>query len=126
MRKFVWMSALSLLIAAPALADAIYYPPQVTGKQERKMTRHLVYLANLQGDMKDVYDQYGFTTHRVRTNVAGRVTMTWTYLELGLVFEFDQCGMLVDSHEGVRTEQRRSWAYQRDVAGYQEDLECDR
>jgi len=124
MRKFVWMSALSLLIAVPTLADEIYYPPQVTGKQERKMVRHLMYIANLQGDMKAVYDEYGFTPHRVRTNVAGRVTMTWTYYEDGLVFVFDQCSELLETH-GVRVEHRRSWAYQRDVAGYQEDIDCD-
>jgi len=124
MRKFVWTFALSLLFAAPALADEIYYPPQVTGKQERKMVRHLMYIANLQGDMKEIYDQYGFTTHRLRTNEGDRVTMTWTYLEVGLAFVFDQCGTLLETHD-VPVEHRRSWAYQRYAAGYKENIHCD-
>jgi hypothetical protein len=124
MKKFVWMFALSLLMAAPAIADEIYYPPQVTGKKERKFVRHYLYIKNLSGDMKAVYDQYGFTPHRVRTNEAGRITMTWTYYEDGLVFVFDQCGALLETHD-VAVEHRRSWAYQRDVAGYDEAVQCD-
>lgn len=124
MRKFVWTFALALLIAAPVLADEIYYPPQVTGKKERKFVRHYLYIKNLSGDMKTIYDEYGFTPHRVRTNEAGRIKMSWTYYEDGLVFVFDQCGSLLESHE-ISVEHRRSWAYQRDVKGYEEDVCCD-
>lgn len=125
MRKFVWTFALSVLITAPAFADAIYYPPQVIGKKERKYIRHYLYYKNLDGDKLAVYDQYGYTPHRVRTNECGRVKEQWTYLELGLVFVFDQSNALLETHQMVEREYRRSWAYQRDVPGYKEDIPCD-
>ncbi|HXV13346.1 MAG TPA: hypothetical protein VEC56_03985 [Candidatus Krumholzibacteria bacterium] len=124
MRKFVWTFALSLLIAAPAFADAVYYAPQVTGKKERKFLRHYLYIKNLDGDKKAVYDEYGYTAHRVRLNEYGRVKEKWTYYERGLVFVFDQCNELLETHE-IEPEKRRTWQYQRDVAGYDEDVCCD-
>jgi hypothetical protein len=124
MRKFVWTFALSLLIAAPAFADAMYYAPQVTGKKERKFLRHYLYIKNLDGDKKAVYDEYGYTAHRVRLNEYGRVKEKWTYYEHGLVFVFDQCNELLETHE-IDTEKRRTWQYQRDVVGYDEDVCCD-
>lgn len=124
MRKFVWTFALSLLVAAPALADVAYHAPQVTGKKERKFLRHFLYVKNLDGDKKAVYDEYGYTPYRVRLNEYGRVKEKWTYYEHGLVFVFDQCNALLESHQ-VEVEQRRTWAYQRDVEGYDEDVCCD-
>ena len=125
MKKFVWMFALTVLMAAPAIADEVWYPPQVTGKQERSYVRHFLYAKNLQGDKKDVFDEYGYTPHRMRTAYAGRWTEQWTYLELGLVFVFDQCDdALIETHT-CAVEHRRSWAFQNDVPGYQENLPCD-
>jgi hypothetical protein len=124
MKKLLWVSSLVLLVAGPALADAVYHPPQVTGKRERKNIRHFLYVKNLTGDKKDIYDRYGYTSHRVRLNEYGKVYEKWTYYEVGMSFTFDQCGSLVDS-EGVDRELRRTWAYQRDVAGYDEAVCCD-
>lgn len=124
MRKFVWTFALSVLFVAPSFADAIYYAPQVTGKKERKYLRHFLYIKNLDGDKKAVYDEYGFTAHRVRLNEYGRVKEQWTYYEHGLVFVFDQCNSLLESRE-IDVEKRRTWQYQRDVVGYEEDVCCD-
>jgi hypothetical protein len=124
MRKFVWTFALSVLIAAPAFADAIYYAPQVTGKKERKYVRHFLYIKNLDADKKAVYDEYGYTPHRVRVNGYGLVKEQWTYLEHGLIFVFDQRNELVETHE-TGTEYRRRWAYQRDVEGYDETVYND-
>ena len=124
MRKFVWTFALGLFIAAPVLADEIYYPPQVTGKKERKFQRHYLYIKNLSGDMRAVYDEYGYTPHRIRLNEYGRIKMQWTYYEDGKVFVFDQCSNLLETHD-ISPEHRRSWAYQRDVRGYDEDVCCD-
>ena len=124
MRKFVWTFALSVLIAAPVFGDALYYAPQVTGKKERKYLRHFLYVKNLDGDKKAVYDAYGYTPHRVRLNEYGQVKEKWTYYEHGLVFVFDQSQSLLETHE-IDIEKRRQWQYQRDVAGYDEAVCCD-
>lgn len=124
MRKFVWTFALSVLFVVPSFADAIHYAPQVTGKKERKHLRHFLYIKNLDGDKKAVYDEYGFTAHRVRLNEFGRVKEQWTYYEHGLVFVFDQCNSLLESRE-IDVEKRRTWQYQHDVVGYEEDVCCD-
>ncbi len=124
MIKRIGIFCLMLLFAAPVVADEIYYAPQVTGKRERKNLRHFLYLRNLSGDMKAVYDEYGYTPHRIRLNEYGKIRQQWTYLEVGKVFVFDQCSNLVDERT-VNIEHRRSWAYQRDVRGYQEDIPCD-
>lgn len=125
MRKFVWMLALSVLIAAPALADEVWYPPQVIGKQQRSEIRYFMYSTYLFGDKKEVFDEYGYTPHKIRTAYAGRWTEEWKYLELGISFVFDQCcDELIATHT-IPVEHRRSWAFQRDVPGYKENLPCD-
>jgi len=124
MKRLLWVSGLVLLIGAPAFADAIYYAPQVTGERERKNIRHFLFIENLTGDMRAVYDEYGYTPHRIRINGYGEIREQWTYYERGLLFVFDPCGALVDT-ETVSREARRDWAYQRDVRGYDEDIPCD-
>jgi hypothetical protein len=116
--------ALLVLFAAPVFAETIYYAPQVTGKRERKNIRHFLYLKNLSGDKKAIYDQYGYTAHRIRLNEYGEVREQWTYYEVGKVFVFDSCHRLVDEAT-INPEHRRAWAYQRDVRGYDEDIGCD-
>jgi hypothetical protein len=124
MKRLLWVSGLVLFIGVPALAHDMYYAPQVTGERERKNMRHFLFVKNLTGDMKAVYDEYGYTPHRVRLNEYGQIRQRWTYYEQGLMFEFDQCGALVDSGT-VPREARREWAYQRDVRGYDENVPCD-
>ena len=125
MKRLLWISTLVLAIGVPAIADDIYYAPQVTGERERKNMRHILFIANLYGDMKAVYDEYGYTPHRIRINGYGEIRNQWTYYDRGLVFVFDQCSNLIE--EGtVPVEHRRDWAYQRDVPGYLEDNPCDR
>lgn len=125
MKRLFWVSGLVLLMAGPALAEAVYYPPQVTGKRERKNIRHFLYVQNLAADKKAVYDEYGYTPHRVRLNQYGRIEERWTYYEQGLVFVFDQCDRLRETHR-INPEHRRDWAYQREAGGYAEDIPgCD-
>jgi hypothetical protein len=124
MKRLLWVSGLLLCVALPAVADVIYYAPQVTGKRERKNIRHYLFVKNLSGDKKAIYDEYGYTPHRIRLNEYGEVRDQWTYYEHGRVFVFDQCGALVETSE-VSREFRREWAYQRDVRGYDEDMPCD-
>jgi hypothetical protein len=121
MKRWLWASALVLMIAAPALADAIYYAPQVTGARERSNVRHYLFVKNLTGDKRDIYDEYGYTAHRVRLNEYGVVREQWTYYEAGKIFIFDQCGNLAETHN-VSVEHRRDWQYQKNIHGYDEDV----
>lgn len=124
MKTRIGVFALVLLFAGPAVAETIYYAPQVTGKRERNSIRHYLYVKNLSGDKKAVYDEYGYTTHRVRLNEYGLVREQWTYYEAGRVFVFDQCHNLVET-QSITPEHRRTWAYQKNVRGYDEDVCCD-
>ena len=121
MKRWFWASALVLVIAAPALADAIYYAPQVTGARERSNIRHYLFVKNLTGDKRDIYDEYGYTPYRHRLNEYGQVNEQWTYYEVGKVFVFDQCSNLVEEHN-ITVEHRRDWQYQRNTHFYQEDV----
>lgn len=109
MLKRFGVFALLVLFAAPALAETIYYPPQVTGKRYRKNVRHLLYVMNLAGDKKAVFDEYGYTPHRVRVNEYGYVREHWKYLDDGIEFVFDDCSNLVKTHS-IPVEHRRAWA----------------
>jgi hypothetical protein len=124
MKRWFWVSALALVVAAPAFADAVYYPPQVTGKRERSNLRHFLYVKNLSGDKLAVYDEFGYTPYRLRLNEYGVVRERWTYNELGKQFVFDQEGNLVETRS-VPVEHRREWQYQKNVPGYEEDVPND-
>jgi hypothetical protein len=113
-----------LLIAAPALADAIYYAPQVTGARERSNVRHYLFVKNLTGDKRAVYDDLGYTPHRHRLNEYGYVREQWTYYEFGKVFIFDQCSNLVEEHN-ITVEHRRAWQYEENTHGYYEPDVCN-
>lgn len=109
---FILLCGLLVIGVAPVLADDVtYYPPQVSGKKARKQIRSFLYVKNLRNDMREVYDEYGYTPHRLRTNYAGQLTERWTYHKEGLQFTFNQSGYLVEKREIAR-EDRRSWQYQ--------------
>ena len=94
------LAALAVLTAGvgSAFADSSdrYYPPRVVGKKARKQIRHFLFVKNLENDMRAVYEEYGYTPHRLRINFAGRITERWKYYTQGLYFEFDLDGNLVD------------------------------
>jgi hypothetical protein len=121
MKKWIWVSGLVLLCAAPALADDIYYAPQVTGARERSNIRHYLFVKNLTGDKRDIYDEYGYTPYRLRLNEYGKVNEQWTYYEVGKVFVFDQCNRLKETHN-IGVEHRRDWQYEKNVPGYEENV----
>lgn len=124
MKRWLWVSGLVLALAAPAFADAVYYPPQVSGKRDRSSIRHYLYVKNLSGDKLAVYEQYGYTPYRKRLNEYGLVREMWTYYEVGKVFIFDQESNLEEEHN-IDVEKRRQWQYQKDVPGYDEDVPSD-
>jgi hypothetical protein len=124
MKIRIGVFALVLLFAAPAIADTIYYAPEVNGKRERSNIRHLLYLMSLTGDKKAIFDEYGYTPHRIRINGYGETREQWTYLEAGKIFLFDQEQNLV-SEGSVNREYRRSWAYHKGDPRYREDVYID-
>lgn len=105
--RFAILAALAVLTVGvgSAFADSDnYYPPRVVGKKARKQIRHFLFVKNLENDMRAVYDEYGYTPHRLRINFAGRITERWKYYSEGLYFEFDLDGNLVDSRRIPREE----------------------
>mgnify|MGYP003519770806 CR=1 FL=1 len=124
MKKWLWMSGLVLVLAAPAIADTIYYAPSVTGKRERSNLRHYLFVKNLTGDKLDIYDEYGYTPYRLRINGYGEVREQWTYYEVGKIFVFGQDGDLEETRN-IAVENRRQWQYQKDVPGYDENVPND-
>lgn len=111
-RYFLIVAGLLAFAVGPALAGhAHYYPPRVTGKKARKQIRYFLYGTYLVGEKKAVFEEFGYTPHRLRMNSAGRVTERWQYPELGIEFEFDQRGNIVEERQ-IKIEHRRDWVYQ--------------
>jgi hypothetical protein len=69
----------------------------VRGKRGRKYARRFSLRENLKGDKAAVYDEFGYTPHRLRYNVAGRRTERWKYYSLGVEFHFDEDSNLIDT-----------------------------
>lgn len=114
MRKYLFiLSGLLFLLTGSAFADSSVqlvgkYGVSVTGKRYRKNMRHLLLAEFLKGDKKEVFDQYGYTPHRLRFSKAGVRTERWKYLEKGLEFVFDSDDNLIDTRN-IPTEHRRAW-----------------
>lgn len=104
-KKYLVLAAGVLAFAAgSALADStsrcdddgIRYYKQIRGKRGRKYLRHFLLQQNLKNDKKRVYDEYGWTPHRLRTDFAGKKTERWRYYSDGLEFTFDCDGNLIE------------------------------
>ena len=67
----------------------------VRGKKGRKQIRHLLFQEKLSGDKKAVYEEYGYTPHRLRFRALGEVTERWKYYSRGLEFTFDDESNLI-------------------------------
>lgn len=80
------------------------YYRQVRGKKGRKYIRHFLLRKNLVGDKKVVFETYGYTPHRLRSNFAGVITERWRYYTEGLEFVFDDDGYLISQREIAREE----------------------
>ena len=59
------------------------------GMRGRNLLRGYSYAGNLPGDKKRVYDEFGFTPHRVGLNEGGRRTERWIYDSAGVEFLFE-------------------------------------
>jgi hypothetical protein len=71
---------------------AVYYGRGVKG---RKYARRLSLRGNLRGDKQRIYDEYGYTPHRLGFNMGGRRTERWKYYGEGIEFTFDDSGKLL-------------------------------
>jgi hypothetical protein len=90
--------------ATPEGDGAERYYRQVRGKKGRKYVRHFLLRRNLVGDKKVVFETYGYTPHRLRSDFAGRKTERWLYYTDGLEFVFDDEGNLIEKREIAREE----------------------
>jgi hypothetical protein len=111
-RALISLVGLLLFAVQPVLAERVHYAPSVTGKKARKQIRYFNYGKNLVGDKKRIFDIYGYSPHRLRSNAAGKITERWKYLEVGKEFTFDREGNLLNERD-IPRENRRAWVYQR-------------
>lgn len=107
----VILSGLLLLFTGSAIAETSTnyvgkYGVSVTGRRHRKNLRHLMLAEKLKGDKKKVYDEYGYTPHRLRFSMAGKRSERWKYLELGLEFVFDGDDNLIETRTIFREYRR--------------------
>jgi hypothetical protein len=74
-----------------------YYEPKSTvrGKRGRKYARYFSFRANLTGDKLHVFDEYGYTPHRLGFRGAGIYRERWLYFSEGIEFVFDGYSNLV-------------------------------
>jgi hypothetical protein len=80
------------------------YYRQVRGKKGRKYVRHFLLRKNLTADKKVIFETYGYTPHRLRSDFAGLKTERWIYYTAGLEFVFDEDGNLLNKREIARDE----------------------
>ena len=80
---------------------------KVRGKQGRKRARYFTLGKALTGDKKAIFEEYGYTPHRLRFNSGSKKTERWKYYELGLEFTFDDDSNLIKT--------RRFWPEDRRV-----------
>lgn len=68
--------------------DLLEAQDSVHGKRGRRLFKTAYWAAGLTGDMKSIYDSYGYPSSRYREQKAGVVLEKWTYLEAGRQFIF--------------------------------------
>ena len=77
-------------------------PSVVRGKRGRKYARRFSFGQNLRNDKLRIYDEYGYTPHRLGFKSGGRRTERWKYYEEGLEFLFDGEGNLLKTRRFPR------------------------
>jgi len=81
-------------IASTAREDSLAVLRSLHGKRERRLFRLQQWAKSLKGDMKRIYDTYGFPSSRYREATMGRVVERWTYLSRGLEFTFQDTRLI--------------------------------
>ena len=67
------------------------------GKRGRKYARRISLRENLKGDKLAIYNEHGYTPHRLGYNGYGERTERWRYYSLGVEFWFDEDSNLIDT-----------------------------
>ncbi|MFC1800401.1 hypothetical protein ACFL2Z_05815 [Candidatus Eisenbacteria bacterium] len=75
----------------------------VHGAGDRAKFRTAYWAAGLQGDMKEIYNRYGYPSARYREEKMGRVEEKWTYLEAGKQFTFSGSKMTRERKTNTRS-----------------------
>ena len=101
MKRFLAVSlALALLLGSGAAVmpeeeqeeitqeDLLKTRGTVRGAGARAKFRTAYWAAGLEGDMKEIYNKYGYPSARYREEKMGRVEEKWTYIEAGKQFTF--------------------------------------
>ena len=73
-------------------------PYTVRGKKGRKYARRFSLAENLTGDKLRIYNDHGYTPHRLGFKVAGKRSERWRYHSLGVEYVFDEDSNLVGTH----------------------------
>jgi hypothetical protein len=76
-----------------------YGMEQWRGKRGRKYVRRMSLRENLTNDKLAIYDELGYTPHRLAYLFAGQRTERWKYYSLGLEFWFDENDRLIETRE---------------------------
>ena len=66
------------------------------GKRGRKYARRFSLRENLRADKALIYDEFGYTPHRLGFYMGGKRTERWKYYAEGLEFVFDGASHLID------------------------------
>ena len=74
----------------------------VHGAGSRARFRTAYWAAGLEGDMKEIYNRYGYPSARYREEKMGRVEEKWTYIEAGKQFTFSGSKMTREQRINTR------------------------
>ncbi len=90
-RRLILFLTLAALIGSLAPeAEAVGW-----GKKHRRQQRYFLLHQKLENDKLRIYEEYGFSMHRLRVYGYGRILEHWKYYDLGLEFVFDEDSRLV-------------------------------
>jgi hypothetical protein len=93
-KRLILLVALAALVCTSA-AQAV---TPGRGSKGRKMLRYSYYAQYLQNDKLRIYEEYGYSMHRLRVYGYGRILEHWKYYDLGLEFVFDEDSNLVETN----------------------------
>ncbi len=91
-KRLVLLLTVASFLSSTAVADG----PGVCGKKRRKRIRRSYLVKNLENDKLKVYQEYGYSIHRLRVRGYGRVQEHWKYYKIGKEFIFDEESNLVN------------------------------
>jgi len=116
MKRFLAVSLVLALILGSGVAvmageeeeeitqeDLLKTRGSVHGAGSRAKFRTAYWAAGLEGDMKEIYNQYGYPSARYREEKMGRVEEKWTYIEAGKQFTFSGSKMVRERKINTRS-----------------------